>query len=297
MMRLLRMGDSGDDVAMVQTALNHHIRRLKTLDSDGKFGLKTDARVREFQSSNQLQVDGVVGPNTLNKLVEESTYEFRLAVVGFVEQYRSNSHRFGDGPPRPWLGPPLMPLPIPGLSPLPAPGLPGQQNPPPILPRLLPPSFTPINSSVNLWKWNSGETAVLNMRLTFPTRNDPRDPIESQRKLFVDFIDRIPTDKSIRVFLIDQIPKVEKQSLPERGWHWHPPGVKPVLSDILDGKLGLKVANEVSLVVRPFDSGPLIEFGGQGELKGSADFSQWRSQTGPKLELEYKALVFGKVFF
>lgn len=52
----LRRGSQGPDVVTVQ--------RLVGAEPDGKFGPKTEAAVRAYQSANGLQSDGVVGPKT-----------------------------------------------------------------------------------------------------------------------------------------------------------------------------------------------------------------------------------------
>jgi peptidoglycan hydrolase-like protein with peptidoglycan-binding domain len=48
---------------------------------DGVFGPKTHARVVEFQRANGLKPDGLVGPNTLGKLLEEEVVPVSLALV------------------------------------------------------------------------------------------------------------------------------------------------------------------------------------------------------------------------
>ncbi|ARP71573.1 hypothetical protein LK07_19470 [Streptomyces pluripotens] len=40
---------------------------------DGLFGPKTDSYVRRFQKANGLQVDGIVGPQTWQRLVQQTT--------------------------------------------------------------------------------------------------------------------------------------------------------------------------------------------------------------------------------
>lgn len=75
MTRTLLIGMSGQDVADLQAALNYHLPppspphtlpgpERPPLKTDGVFGIKTDARLREFQSLNQLVVDGKAGPIT-----------------------------------------------------------------------------------------------------------------------------------------------------------------------------------------------------------------------------------------
>jgi len=58
-------GARGDNVRDAQGLLN---RAGASLDSDGKFGSKTEAAVRDFQARNGLAVDGIVGPNTMRAL-------------------------------------------------------------------------------------------------------------------------------------------------------------------------------------------------------------------------------------
>ncbi len=61
---LLKLGSEGEDVKKLQIKLG--------VDPIGKFGPKTDAAVKEWQSRNGLVADGVVGPNTWAKLMGES---------------------------------------------------------------------------------------------------------------------------------------------------------------------------------------------------------------------------------
>jgi putative chitinase len=57
---LLRVGSIGDDVKKLQELLG--------VDVIGKFGPKTEAAVKGWQSANGLTADGVVGPNTWAKM-------------------------------------------------------------------------------------------------------------------------------------------------------------------------------------------------------------------------------------
>ena len=63
--QMLRRGASGEGVRELQQELN---RRGFRLEEDGQFGPLTEAAVRQFQRSNNAQVDGVVGPETIGRL-------------------------------------------------------------------------------------------------------------------------------------------------------------------------------------------------------------------------------------
>jgi putative chitinase len=60
---LLKLGSEGEDVKKLQLKLG--------VDPIGKFGPKTEAAVKSWQSANGLTPDGVVGENTWNKLIGE----------------------------------------------------------------------------------------------------------------------------------------------------------------------------------------------------------------------------------
>jgi hypothetical protein len=64
-LRILRLGCKGEDVRVVQNALN---RNGAGLDPDGDFGNHTRDAVINFQQENGLQVDGEVGPQTRRAL-------------------------------------------------------------------------------------------------------------------------------------------------------------------------------------------------------------------------------------
>mgnify|MGYP000462890723 FL=1 len=60
-MPVLRRGDRGAAVALLQQYL--------MIKDDGIFGAKTDSHVRDFQTENGLQRDGIVGRKTWTKLI------------------------------------------------------------------------------------------------------------------------------------------------------------------------------------------------------------------------------------
>ncbi|WP_185819900.1 peptidoglycan-binding protein [Salibacterium salarium] len=64
--KIIESGDKGSTVSLLQ-------RQLKDLgfynkDVTGVFGPMTEEAVRKFQQKNQLEIDGLAGPKTLNKL-------------------------------------------------------------------------------------------------------------------------------------------------------------------------------------------------------------------------------------
>ena len=61
----LRWGSQGSSVEQLQTALNEHGASLAV---DGKFGKLTHGAVKDFQRAHDVQVDGVVGPETRGAL-------------------------------------------------------------------------------------------------------------------------------------------------------------------------------------------------------------------------------------
>ena len=63
--RNLQVGSKGDDVKEMQQLLNQNGYKL---EEDGKFGAKTQAAVKNFQSKNNLKVDGIVGNKTIQEL-------------------------------------------------------------------------------------------------------------------------------------------------------------------------------------------------------------------------------------
>jgi putative chitinase len=62
---LLKLGSEGENVKKLQQKLG--------VDPIGKFGPKTDAAVREWQSKHGLTADGIVGDGTWGKMFSEST--------------------------------------------------------------------------------------------------------------------------------------------------------------------------------------------------------------------------------
>lgn len=72
-MTTLKNGSKGADVKTLQEALNK--AGGYGLATDGIFGAKTDAAVRDFQKKNKLGVDGIAGPQTWTALGYKETSE------------------------------------------------------------------------------------------------------------------------------------------------------------------------------------------------------------------------------
>ena len=69
--RILRRGMAGPDVVALQDFLNeqgYYIYYGPTGAGKGRFGSRTEAQVRKFQTDKQLAVDGVAGPQTMSAL-------------------------------------------------------------------------------------------------------------------------------------------------------------------------------------------------------------------------------------
>ena len=66
---LLRKGDRGDAVKLLQ----HRLNLLGAiLQEDGDWGVQTDTAVRNYQYRAGLTVDGIVGPKTQRKLIQDA---------------------------------------------------------------------------------------------------------------------------------------------------------------------------------------------------------------------------------
>jgi peptidoglycan hydrolase-like protein with peptidoglycan-binding domain len=65
---VLRRGNSGSAVQVLQRALNAQYPLYSHLVTDGIFGPATESVVRQFQTRDHLAVDGIAGPITLRAL-------------------------------------------------------------------------------------------------------------------------------------------------------------------------------------------------------------------------------------
>jgi peptidoglycan hydrolase-like protein with peptidoglycan-binding domain len=83
-----------------------------TLSIDGDFGDKTEAAVKDFQSTNGLAIDGVVGQLTYQRLVDNMRKAFskvdganvRDLIVAYASQHLNNfPHEIGGANSGPWV--------------------------------------------------------------------------------------------------------------------------------------------------------------------------------------------------
>ncbi|MGH7539726.1 MAG: peptidoglycan-binding domain-containing protein, partial [Gemmatimonadota bacterium] len=69
-MRVYRQGDRGNDITDIQARLVSLGAHIDGAELDGTFGSTTERAVRWFQGERMLRVDGLVGPDTWEQLVE-----------------------------------------------------------------------------------------------------------------------------------------------------------------------------------------------------------------------------------
>jgi mannosyl-glycoprotein endo-beta-N-acetylglucosaminidase len=85
--RLLKSGDQGEDVATLQAALNQQLGLQ--LDTDGKFGPKTEAAVQQYQASHGLEVTGTCDFNMWQSLqIGTGTQQLAPGTVVNVDQIK-----------------------------------------------------------------------------------------------------------------------------------------------------------------------------------------------------------------
>jgi hypothetical protein len=273
--RLIRQGSKGADVRAIQDVLNFHIRRLTPLEVDGDFGPLTHARVVEFQTSNQLKPDGIVGPNTMGKLFEEEQLPITLVLTP------RQAPTIG-GPPRGIQPPRLIPpLTLPPLT------------PPLVTPFILPPdSISKVPALTP-----TGQTMTFVM--TAPVRNDPVDPATASFVEIMRLLDRLPPTFPFRGSILGAVPQPVKKVGPLEldpvspmnfGFQW---GVKPVFDlKSIGPPIAFAVGGAVNaryvlkLIDKPGSLVPQLGLFGQGDFKGTIDWTSQAAQSRPQIDLK-----------
>jgi peptidoglycan hydrolase-like protein with peptidoglycan-binding domain len=72
---VLSLNSKGPDVTVLQYLLRAARTDWKTLSADGVYGPRTQATVETFQDVASITVDGVVGPQTWEKLTDNSVFD------------------------------------------------------------------------------------------------------------------------------------------------------------------------------------------------------------------------------
>ena len=273
--RLIKQGLKGADVRAVQDVLNFHIRRLTALVVDGSFGPLTHARVLEFQKSNKLKPDGIVGPDTMAKLFEEEQLPVTLFLVPRQTTQTIGAPGFGIQPPR--LIPPLT------LPPL---------TPPVVTPFFLPPaSFSGIPALPP-----TGQT--MTFVITAPVRNDPVDPTTASFVEIMRLLDRLPPAFPFRGAILGAVPRPVKKVGPLEldpvspmsfGFKW---GVDPVFDlKTLGPPVQFAVGGAVNaryvlkLIDKPGSLVPQLGLFGQGDFKATIDWTSQSAQSRPQFNI------------
>ena len=65
---LLRKGNAGTYVKILQAFLTAYRYNIGNSGIDGEFGSDTESAVKQFQKNSEIEVDGIVGEDTWNKL-------------------------------------------------------------------------------------------------------------------------------------------------------------------------------------------------------------------------------------
>lgn len=79
-MGILRLGDEGERITYIQESLK---RFNYPISVDGQFGNETLWAIRDFQSRNNISIDGIVGSETLSKLNQEPTDKTKYKAIDY----------------------------------------------------------------------------------------------------------------------------------------------------------------------------------------------------------------------
>ncbi len=278
--RLVKQGCKGADVRAIQDVLNFQVRRMAPIAVDGDFGPRTHARVIEFQKSNQLQADGIVGPLTLAKLLEEEQLQITLALVPQAGSTAGSPPR-GIQPPR--LIPPL--------------------TLPPLIPPFVTPFFLPPASSSRIPVLTpTGQT--LTFLTTAPVRNDPIDPATRSFNEIMRLLNHLPPSFPFRGTIIGAVPKPVQKVGPLEldpvspmnfGFKW---GVDPLfdlksIGPPIQFTVGgaVKARYVLKLIDKPGATVPQLGLFVQGDFKSTVDWTSQTAESRPQVDL--KGSIFG----
>jgi hypothetical protein len=232
--------------------------------------------VVEFQKSNQLKPDGIVGPNTMGKLFEEEQLPITFVLAPQQESTIGDPQQ-GIRPPR--LIPPLT---LPPLTP----------------PLVTTPLFLPPDSSARVPALTASGQAVTFVT-TAPVRNDPIDPATRSFSEIMRLLDRLPQSFPFRGTIIGAVPKPVTKIGPLElnpvspmnfGFQW---GVEPVFDlKSIGPPVEFKVGGDVNaryvlkLIDKPGSLVPQLGLFVQGDFRGTIDWTSQTAQSRPEIDLK-----------
>ena len=262
MARTLSRGCEGEDVRATQDMLNYHIRRQDPLDPDGRFGPKTDARVRLFQTARKLQVDGIVGRDTRSDLFEFLSYSSQIVVIPplTLPGFRAAGGANGIRPPR--LIPPLT--------------LPNQPTTPQLM--LTPPIQLRAPILLNSVSAASFATvqqpSILNVKFTVAPVKAPDSPVLRAHQYTLKLLNDLPLESKVKAFLVNLVPNpIQVISEPKNSVTFNP--FSPKYNPFDPNKLSntAEAGFSIRIFGRPGDVTPQVALQGRAEGKVEMEYT------------------------
>ena len=87
----IRKGSQGADVKYLQEQLIKAGFDLGSYGADGKFGAKTEAAVKAFQSAHGLKTDGIVGPMTWDEIDQIDQGQYFTVTIQHLPYYKAQA--------------------------------------------------------------------------------------------------------------------------------------------------------------------------------------------------------------
>jgi peptidoglycan hydrolase-like protein with peptidoglycan-binding domain len=281
--RNLSRGSFGEDVRAVQDMLNYHLRRETPLVLDGRFGTKTEARVKQFQRGVKLRDDGIVGALTNAELFELHVYSAQVILLPplTLPTIGVGAGGFGIQPPR--LIPPLV-----------LPTQPQLVLTPPI--QFMPAITLKATSAATFSAVK--QPSVLNISFTVVPSKDPTDPVIRSTQNILKLINDLPVDSKFKAFLVAKVPNpISVISEPRNSLSFSP--FSPSYNPFDPNKIGntANAAFSLRLFGKPGDPTPQIALQGRAEGKVELEYTGRAASSFFKFSSEWNfALGLGGTF-